>query len=64
MRSAAVLPFARSIGIPRDPLIQTRPSADRRSVINYPGGHVVRIDRAHLERVLAVKAGLAERDDG
>jgi hypothetical protein len=34
------------------------PSAERRSLIRYPGGHEVRINREHLERILAAKAGV------
>lgn len=41
-----------------------RPSADRRSIIPYPGGHVVRINRPHLELVLAVKASALSSGKG
>ena len=33
-----------------------RPNADRQQVITYPGGHVWRVNRAHVERVLDAKA--------
>jgi hypothetical protein len=59
MTSAAVLPFRR---VPPTPLIQDRPSADRRSIIRYPGGHVVRIDREHVEHVLSVKAAVVDAE--
>lgn len=34
------------------------PSADRRDRIEYPSGHVVKVHRVHLDKVLAVKAGM------
>lgn len=59
---ATVLTFSRTLPI-ADPPDLRLPTAERRSLIRYPGGHVVRINREHLERVLAVKAALADADD-
>lgn len=39
-----------------DKPVTLRPIADRRDEIRYPGGHIVKIHRAHIALILDAKA--------
>ena len=56
MASSAPAPSANILAFPPAKAPLPARTADRRQVIEYESGHVWRVNRAHVERVLDAKA--------